>query len=217
MISLSKRLSKIASFIDKEDNVLDVGCDHALLDIYLSKKYSKKYYASDLRESALDMARSNLKKYNCDNVILKRGNGLEIIDECDVDTVVISGMGYMTIVNILKNINNITKVNKLVIESNTNPEKVRKFLIKKGFYIENEELVFDKNMYYVVTSYKRGRKKYSKLELELGLFSDSKYLDIELKKNNILLNIIPKKHVLKRLEIKRKIKYLNQKKNSISK
>ena len=72
-------------------------------------------------------------------------------------------------------------------------------------------------MYYVVTSYKRGRKKYSKLELELGLFSDSKYLDIELKKNNILLNIIPKKHVLKRLEIKRKIKYLNQKKNSISK
>lgn len=217
MISLSKRLDKIASFIDKDDNVLDVGCDHALLDIYLSKKYSKKYYASDLRESALDMARSNIKKYKCNNVILKCGNGLDVIDECDVNTVVISGMGYMTIISILRNIKNIIKVNKLVIESNTNPEKVRKFLVKKGFYIDKEDVVLDKNMYYVVTSYKRGYNKYNKMELELGLFDNIKYTEIELKKNNILLNIIPKKYILKRLEIKRKIKYLNKKKNSISK
>ena len=62
MIKLSKRLECIASFIEIDDDVLDIGCDHALLDIYLSKKYFKTYYASDLRESALDMARSNIKK-----------------------------------------------------------------------------------------------------------------------------------------------------------
>ena len=62
MINLSKRLESISSLIKKEDDVLDVGCDHALLDIYLSNKYNKKYYASDLRESALDMARANIKK-----------------------------------------------------------------------------------------------------------------------------------------------------------
>ena len=71
MIKLSKRLETIASFISKEDNVLDIGCDHALLDIYLSKKYSKTYYASDLRESALDMARSNIKKYDADKLRTK--------------------------------------------------------------------------------------------------------------------------------------------------
>ena len=80
MIKLSKRLEKIASFINEEDDVLDIGCDHALLDIYLSKKYNKIYYASDLRESALDMARSNIKKYNSDKVILKCGNGLDVLD-----------------------------------------------------------------------------------------------------------------------------------------
>ena len=129
MIKLSKRLDKIASFIDKDDVVLDIGCDHALLDIYLSKKYSKTYYASDLRESALDMARANIKKYSADNVILKCGNGLEVLDN-SVDTVVISGMGYLSITSILKNIKRLKNINKLVIQSNSNSEIVRKFILK---------------------------------------------------------------------------------------
>lgn len=41
MIKLSNRLEAISSFIDKKDISLDVGCDHALLDIYLSNKYNK--------------------------------------------------------------------------------------------------------------------------------------------------------------------------------
>ena len=214
MISLSKRLEKISSFIEEADNVLDVGCDHALLDIYLSKKYNKIYYASDLRESALDMARANIKKYNADKVILKCANGLEKIDECNVNTVVISGMGYMSIINILKHIKKTKKVEKLVIQSNTNAEKVRKFLLKNGFYIDKEELVLDKNIYYIIGIYKRGSKKYSKIDKEIGIFSDkytSKYLELEIKKNSILLKVVPKKYIFKRLEIKRRIKYLKSK------
>ena len=45
MIKLSKRLQKIAELINEEDTVLDIGCDHALLDIYLSNKYNKTYNA----------------------------------------------------------------------------------------------------------------------------------------------------------------------------
>ena len=48
MIKLSKRLDTIAAFINKDDDVLDIGCDHALLDIYLSNKYSKIYCFSDM-------------------------------------------------------------------------------------------------------------------------------------------------------------------------
>ena len=35
MIKLSKRLASIASNIDKEDKVVDIGCDHGYLSIYL--------------------------------------------------------------------------------------------------------------------------------------------------------------------------------------
>ncbi len=219
MINLSKRLEKIASYIDKEDIVLDVGCDHALLDIYLSKKYSKIYYASDLRESALDMAKANIKKYDSHKVILKCGNGLEPLKECEgVDTVIISGMGYMSIINILKSINR-TNIKKLVIQSNSNPEKVRKFILKKGFYIDKETVVLDRNIYYIVTSYKRGKRKYSKYEKEIGILTGKdldKYLDVEIKKNLLLLKVVPKSYIFKRLEIRNRIKYLNKKKNLIS-
>lgn len=215
MIKLSKRLETIASFINEEDNVLDIGCDHALLDIYLSKKYNKTYYASDLRESALDMARSNIKKYDAYKVVLKCGNGLEVLDDySNVNTIVISGMGYMSITHILRNIKYKKNINKLIIQSNSNSEIVRKFLLKNNFYIEKESIVLDKNIYYIVSLFKRGKRKYSNMEKEIGIMEDDilkDYIKIELKKNKILLSVIPKNKVLKRLQVKMKIKYLNKK------
>lgn len=215
MIKLSKRLQKIAELINEEDTVLDIGCDHALLDIYLSKKYNKTYYASDLRESALDMARSNIKKYSTDKVILKCGNGLDVLDEnMGINTVVISGMGYLSIISILKNIKHLKNINKLVIQSNSNSEIVRKFILKNGFYIDNETIVLDKNIYYIISSFKRGKRKYSNMDIEIGIMNDEllkNYIEMEIKKNNVLLSIIPKKEFLRRFYLKRKLKYLYKK------
>lgn len=219
MIKLSKRLEKIAEFVEKDDTVLDIGCDHALLDIYLANKYSKIYYASDLRESALDMARSNIKKYSCDKVVLRCGNGLDVLEEkMDINTIVISGMGYLSIIGILRNIKHLKNINKLIIQSNSNSEIVRKFILKNGFYIDKEHIVLDKNIYYIITSFKRGKKKYSNLDKEIGIMNDDilkDYINIEIKKNNVLLSIVPKKEIFRRMQIKRKLKYLNKKKNSM--
>lgn len=220
MINLSKRLKKISDYIEKDDIVLDVGCDHALIDIYLSEKYKKKYYASDLKENRLVNARNNLKKYNAKNVVLKCGNGLDVLNDCEcVDTLIISGMGYITIIGILRNIKKISSIKKIIIESNSNPEKVRKFMIKNGFYINNESIVFENNFYYIISCYSRGKKKYKKEEINYGLVKGNtdeltykKYIDLEFKKNNILLNVVPKKYFVKRFEIKKNIKYLNNQK-----
>ena len=104
MISLSNRLLTISSFIEKNDNILDIGCDHALLDIYLEKKYNNDIIiASDVLESALEKGKENIKKYNSKRVILKCGYGLETLDNNKVNTVVIAGMGYQKIIGILKN------------------------------------------------------------------------------------------------------------------
>ena len=143
--------------------VLDIGCDHALLDIFLSQKYKKRYYASDLRESALEMAKKNIQKYSAENVILKCGNGLSVLDECEkVDTLVISGMGYYTIIKILSNIKNKKSIKKLVIQSNSNTYEIRKFLLKNDFFIDKEKVVFEKNIYYIISCFKRGKKNIQK-------------------------------------------------------
>ena len=187
MIKLSNRLEAISSFIDKKDISLDVGCDHALLDIYLSNKYNKKYYASDIRESALNMARANIEKYRCNKVEIRCGSGLEVLN----------------------------KEEKLVIQSNSNPEIIRKFLLENGFYLDKELLVKDKNIYYIISSYKRGKKTYSKVDKEIGIFETNiEYLKLEIKRNKILLSIIPKKNILRRIIIKQRIKLLNKKINT---
>ena len=61
MISL--KLKAIAFFIDKNDRVVDVGCDHAYLDIYLVKNgLCKNIIASDINENALNIAKNNIQK-----------------------------------------------------------------------------------------------------------------------------------------------------------
>lgn len=218
MIKLSKRLETISKFIDKEDITLDIGCDHALLDIYLSQKYSKKCYASDLRESALEMAKNNIKKYSNCEVIIKCGNGLDVIeDDMNIDTLIISGMGSISITNILKNIKRMKNIKKVIIQSNSNQEIVRKYMLKNGFYIEDEEIVLDKNIYYIVSVFKRGKKKYSRMQKEIGIINNPmyiKYINIEIKKNEVLLSFIPKKNFIRRYSIRKRNYYL-KKKNSI--
>ena len=114
MIKLSNRLEAISSLIPNNSKIIDIGCDHGLLDIYLfQKKISKNIIASDINENALNNAKENIKKTKLENFIETRiGNGLDTLKESDdVDTVIISGMGAHTVVGILKN--NLYKLKKI--------------------------------------------------------------------------------------------------------
>ena len=62
-MNLSKRLEAVATLVDIGTNVIDVGCDHAYLDIYLTLNNENKCIATDINENALNMAKSNIKKY----------------------------------------------------------------------------------------------------------------------------------------------------------
>ena len=50
--------------IKDDDKVIDVGCDHALLDVYLVKNnIVKNIIVSDVSKNALDSGISNIKKF----------------------------------------------------------------------------------------------------------------------------------------------------------
>ena len=42
MIKISERLKSISEFIEDNTNILDIGCDHGLLDIYLMQNTKVK-------------------------------------------------------------------------------------------------------------------------------------------------------------------------------
>ena len=144
---LNKRLEMISAFINASDRVIDIGCDHGLLGIYLVKeKNVSKMISSDINENPLKKAQENVLKYNLeDKIELKLGNGLETVSD-DIDTVIISGMGGVTITNILRKINNYPNVKKIIISPNSDFSLTRKIISKLGFMLVSEKMVFENNI-----------------------------------------------------------------------
>lgn len=173
MIKLSERLQKVSDFVldDKiSRSIIDVGCDHALLDIYLLQSDETLVVtASDINEGPLQKALENIKKYSLQNKIkVQQANGIEILPS-DTDTIVISGMGMDTIVQILNdNKENLSNIKKLVISSNNKFYQVREKITKLGFIIESEEIVLEDGKYYIIMKFIKGNKNYSYKELYFG-------------------------------------------------
>lgn len=217
MIKISKRLEVISSLIPKYSRIIDIGCDHGFLDIYVyQKKISNYIIASDINESALNNAKENIKKYNLDTIIETRlGNGLDTLKNTDnIDTIVISGMGAHTIIGILKNnINKLQKINTLIIQSNTKIDFLRKEIVKLNFFIEDEKLVEDNKKIYTIIKFVKGKKRYTKKELYFGpiLMKENSNLfkkqnKKELDKLYLLMSLLPKNKIINRMKIKQKIK-----------
>ena len=163
-MKLSIRLQAIANLVKENTKIVDVGCDHGLLDIYLTKEKNVKCIASDNKQSCLDNAINNIKKYNLeDKIDTILSNGLDQIDVSSIDTVIISGMGTSTILDIIKDKN----ISHMIIQSNNNLFELRKEITKLGYYIVNEEVVLDYK-YYVIIEFKKGKKRYNNFELNYG-------------------------------------------------
>ena len=220
MINISERLKTVASFVlkEKSNKIIDVGCDHALLDIYLLENDSTlKLVASDNKKAPLENAKKNIERYSFLNKIeLCLKDGIEKIDN-DIDTVVIAGMGMETIVEILNNGKDELKhINRLIISSNNKYEDLRKTIISLGFLITDERIVYEEDKYYIVIEFKKGQKKYSNEELYFGpvllnnideLFNNY-YTKIKKEKEYILSNL--PSNSLKRNNLSREIELLNK-------
>ena len=166
---LNKRLHTLSAFIKDNDIVLDIGCDHGLLGIYLTLNKNIKVISSDINEKPLIKAKENIKKYNLENKIETRlGDGLETLSS-DINTVVISGMGGLNIINILKDIKKYPNIKKLVLSPNSDFKEMRKSITKNGFKINKETMVFDHNKYYLISEFIIGKEKtdyyFGKLDL----------------------------------------------------
>lgn len=210
-IKLSKRLMAIASLVDKNAILADIGCDHALLDIFLTKeKIINKSIACDITKGALDQAIKNIYLYNASNIETRLGDGLNPLTKKDkVDTVVISGLGNQKIINILnENKEKLENINNLIIQSNTSFNEVRKEVIKLGYYIKKEVLVKERNIIYCVVKFCKGCKKYTKKEIYFGpyLLKNKNELFKELiisiiDKNNSIINRLPKYMFIKKINL----------------
>ena len=167
-MKISKRLRTISSFVPDGSFVLDVGCDHAYLGIYLTKYKKARVIASDINPLPLKIAEANVLKYQAKNITLKMQDGISEVPK-EVDTIVISGMGSKTIVDILtKDKRNLEFVKTLILGSNNDYAYLREQVNKLGFKIKNEAVVEEDSKFYEIIVYQKGQEKLSAQEIKYG-------------------------------------------------
>lgn len=171
MIKIKTRLLSLVKYVQHYDKIMDVGCDHAMLDIYLIQSgIVDSLYVGDVNPNALQNGKNNILKYELQNQITPiLSFGIEKISDLDVNTLIISGMGSKTIVEILSS-PNINKIYKLILQSNNNHYELRKFLVESGFTIVQEEIIEEGKQTYIniVALRSREQVKYSEIEYEFG-------------------------------------------------
>lgn len=195
---INKKLKAIASLINPQDTVVDIGCDHAYLSIYLKEnKLCKNVYASDINENALNIAKHNIQAHNLDiETILS--DGFKNIHNPNIDTAVIAGMGTSNILDIIYYAPQ--NINKYILCSNNNLDILRKKLYEHELYIEKEIVVYDHKKYYVIMLVTKNYQKENRLSLKYGHSNNKEYLSYLLKIEQEVLNHIPKRKIKKRLK-----------------
>ncbi len=204
----SERIKTIASLLDKNSEVLDVGTDHAYLPIYLMQnKLVTVADGSDISEKVLKNAKKNVEKHSLSKEInLYLSDGLKNIEN-NYDTLVITGMGYYTIKNILDTTN---IPDKIIIQSNSEHENLRKYMQKLGYKIDQEITMIDKNKYYVIIKYIKGIEKLSKTELLFGKSNNKNYFKYILNKYYKIYPNLPLLKKIKYAKYIRKLKKLSK-------
>ena len=218
-MKINNRLKKIGDLVKENTCCLDVGCDHAMLDIYLTKRGKNiKAIASDIAEGPLNQAKENIKKEHLEKEIETRlGRGLTTYSE-GIDTVIISGMGGRSMIEILEESKQILpRIETFILSPNNYQQDLKEYLCKKNFYIEQEELVEDSHFIYQIIVFAKGKKRYTKKEYFFGpmllqnkgnLFQ--KYYKREQERLEILYNLLPKNYFLLRYRTKKKIKMIKE-------
>jgi len=160
----SKRLIEIASLIPVRSHVIDVGCDHGLLDIYLTINRRCKCIASDISETCLEKARENIEKFKLeDDIELVKSDGLKNTTYSKTDYIVIAGMGTNTILEILDT----CSADNIIVQTNTDLFDFRE-TITDNFEIVDERVVYERKIYYAIMKLKRGKKRYSYADYFIG-------------------------------------------------
>ena len=159
---LPKRLSLIASMVDRGAVVADIGTDHAHLPIYLvNNNVCSSALACDIKESPLETGRQNIVLCHLEDKIQTRiSDGLSNIKSNEADTFTIAGMGGDMIIHILSKCPYIfDKKYTLILQPMTKYYTLMGWLFDNGFEIIRQECTHEgKHCYTVIKVRFRGGK-----------------------------------------------------------
>ncbi len=162
---MTPRLMAVANMVNNSNIVADIGTDHGYVPVYLVlNNMTKNALAMDINEGPLKRADENIKKFHLsDRIKTRLSDGLTGLDDNEVDTVIIAGMGGILINNIIdKDKERLSSVKKYILQPMTAIEETRKYLEKNDFKIVDEALAKEGEKIYTLISAVPGKMKIAK-------------------------------------------------------
>ncbi|MBS6195631.1 MAG: SAM-dependent methyltransferase [Clostridiales bacterium] len=165
MIHLSKRLRMNASFVTPGNRLADVGTDHGYIPIALVQEGRiPSALAMDVNEGPLKRAKEHIREFQLESSIHTRlSDGVQSLCRGEADSVLIAGMGGALTVKILREGEAVLKsVKELILQPQSEIEKVRHYLEEAGYRIIKEDMVLEDGKYYTVMKAEFGEMHYDR-------------------------------------------------------
>lgn len=171
-MSYSKRIDVLCSLLTEAETFADVGCDHGYCSEYmLTKGLCKKAILSDISKGSLAKAERLLAEY------IQNGKAVSVLGDgfygvpSNTDEVLIAGMGGSEIVDILSDKKYGFIPKRFVFQPMHDAEKLRRYILDNGGYIERDFTFEDVKFYDVIVGGKAADKTtepYTDAEYEYG-------------------------------------------------
>ena len=150
-VLLSKRLQMLADLVTPGNRLVDVGCDHGFLSIYLvQNKICPVALAMDVRKGPLAVAQEHIETAGLEDYIsLRLSDGLLNFQDGEADTMVCAGMGGRLMAKILTDsMQKAQNLRELILQPQSELREFRSFLRENGFEIRQEDAVLEEGKYY---------------------------------------------------------------------
>ncbi len=169
-----KRIDTLCSLLTSAKSFADVGCDHGYCTEYMLKNgLCERAIFSDVSKGSLAKAEKLLAPY------VRQGRATPVLGDgffgvpAEVDEVLIAGMGGSEIVSILSDEKYGFMPKRFVFQPMHDGEKLRRYILRAGGYIEKDYTFEDGKFYDVLVGGKReeGGKvcvEYTPAEYEFG-------------------------------------------------
>lgn len=151
MIRISKRLTMAASLISEDGVLADVGTDHGYVPIYLVEQGKiRRAIAMDINSGPLERAREHVAQYGMEQYIETRlSDGVDALAPGEADSILIAGMGGGLVIHILTEGREVCRrAKELVLQPQSELERVRRFLAEEGYVTAAEEMIEEDGKYY---------------------------------------------------------------------
>lgn len=216
-MKLSSRLQCIYNMVPNTVTA-DVGSDHGKLIISLFKDGKiKKGYAIENKKGPFTRLKNAIESAEClDGVTPMFSDGISELP-LDCETVIIAGMGGLTILDILKkDLSKLKNVTTLIVDAHNAIPMLRREISALNYVIAEEHIVYEDGIYYEIIKFVRGNSLFlDDKDAEFGPFLRNeksqifidKYLTRISEIDNLLSNTnLPTEKVVKLSEEKTRIK-----------